>query len=311
MPRPIKSNDVIVFIDDIPATGCVDYSLNSDLGLWGQSSLGAHTVGDYLLTENQTHKLDLSWHWGLHSPDTQLGIIDSLNGIVSSGSHNIVIKDTAEQQLISGCYLTNFGVSASVGELVSAKASFDCNTRSHNTDSVVDPHHEPRTGHFHVFQPQDVKVTNVAVQPFVSYDSGCVQSFNMDVSIPRIPITKIGSKVPVTRAINDAIEVSVEIEVVKDRVQNMDSNYLNETLRTTHTLTALFGDGISGQYSVNVNNVSLQSLSESVNLDGTNIITYSYNGKINQNGVVISSAGDLVSSDSFLLISSDGFTLTT
>ena len=112
--RPIESRDTVVFIDDIPVRGCISYDLQGSLELFGQANFGERQVSDYLLNAPQTHPFSIDWYLtttGTNTPDSLIvglpsGVRD--HQILSSGDHNFLIRDTAEQILVSGAYLTRF-----------------------------------------------------------------------------------------------------------------------------------------------------------------------------------------------------------
>lgn len=288
MPDFTRSNNSVLFINNNPITGVISYDIDGQVTTFPIRGLGDHTASGYIKSNLTDHKFKLDCFFSPYSPDFYIGGRSSQNNFFSSGKHDFIIRDQFEQKLISGAYLTNFSITAGVGELTTISYSFEADTLDINNNQVTDISYDATSGSFLPFLPQDVKVSGLLLNPSLLYTNECIQSISVETSLPRTVIKRIGSRIPFTRAIKEQPTTSVSVTLFKKGIQQgLTNNYLDQTAHNTGELNIIFGTG-SEQLTLNIKELQLNSMSENLNLDGSiDTITYNYNGFFNKNSLTL------------------------
>lgn len=283
MPFRVASNDVVIFLDNNPITGCFQYGLNYNVDQEQLIGLGESYSRRSIRKENQTHRLDLSWYFSPYSADIYLGGRSSSNTLYSSGNHNFIIRDTVEQQLISGAYLTRLGINFSVGDVPTCEASFDCDTIEVN-NAILRTEGEDFFNHndLALFSNNDIDYIDITPSPAIDDSVGdCVQSINIEIGISRDPVTRIGNRIPRTRRITNG-DLNISVSIIKNKIKSMSSSYMQQVMSNIGTLEIQISNTVGGSIVISADNLKLESISDSMSIGDNEITTFNYVGKLSQ-----------------------------
>ena len=159
------------------------------------------------------------------------------------------------------------GESAYVGDVVSFDASSAISFSDMSNDS------------FSVFKPKNIAI--VTSGSMASAGTGTIstaalniQSFDLSIGVSRQPVNRLGSRTPDFRYPSLPIDGALNVSFLKNSVTGIDMGPL---VIDTGTIAIELKDDTDSTIMTFVNSgCSLKSVSESVDLDGNNVINFSY-----------------------------------
>jgi len=299
MADRVHSSNSRVYVNDVPMTGISDYNISLGLKSEPVRELGNYQISDRIKLSKQTPEITLSWILGEGSSDPFFDF--SSSGIISVEKFTIRAKDIVGQQILSGAYLNSYAIKGGVGELVTAAVKYEADDLSFvNTGglSILD-----QTSHsYQAFSPQRIVVSS-------SFENGDMtvlplQSFSIDIPVPRTQFAKISDMIPSYRIPVLPIDANVSFTAVKNQITGID---LSRILLEKGTFEFEL-NSCSNKKVYAIEDCSLVSLGESLDLDGNATLDFSYSASIGADTFIPASGPlpFLADFSSTLLKSSDG-----
>ena len=272
----VNYGDTRVYVNNILLTGISDCGIDTERSYEDLRSYGRYDITDRIVKSDQIPKVNLSWILGESSSDPFFDYQSS--GIVSVEKFDIKKRDIVGENIVSGAFLTSYSVNASVGNLVTAEAQYEGLAYSFSATGALDRSIQTNDS-YRSFIPSKITVSSNfgegQVMPFP------IQSFQISVPIPRSPLKKLGSLIPEYRIPNLPAEATVSFSVVKNDITGM--NFAPIILeKGAFEFEMKSCADIGKKYTIN--NCSLTSISESVNLDGNATVDFNYVAGINNTG---------------------------
>jgi hypothetical protein len=226
--------------------------------------LGRLSYGERILNSNQTVSFSYSnlITTGASGQDPFYNYQLSDSGFINITSYGFNIKDFAGQNTITGAYLSSYSLKGSVGSFVEGESSY--------VGEVVS---------FDIFQPRDISiVTSGSISTdgveSISTANLSIQSFDISVATSRQPVNRLGSRTPDFRYPSLPIDGALNVSFLKTSVTGIDMSPL---VLDTGTITVELKDDAEDTIMRFINSgCSLKSVSESIDLDGNNLINFSY-----------------------------------
>lgn len=279
--KDIKYPDVLILINDNPISGCIDYDVSSDLDLFPVRHFGEQRAYGYLKNAEQTHRFNSTWYFSTQSVERFFRSGAGTNLFYSTGSQVITIQDPVEEQLLSGAYVTDVNFNFTVNEIPTFDMSFDCDTLSLTSNNLTSKGIDSRSGDMIFFRSQDAELTSISLQPLANYGSECIQSVNVSITTPKTAVTQLGSRIPKHRINREDATVTVDVSVLKDRIKNMDVDFLQSINNQTGQIQIDLND--IDATSIYIKDLSIKNIQDSLDLNGRDTIEYSYQGLFNHN----------------------------
>jgi hypothetical protein len=276
--RRINYGDTRVYVNNILLTGISDCAIDTERSYEDLRSFGRYDVVNRIVKSDQVPKVNISWILGEGSSDP---FFDHQNsGLISVEKFDIKKRDIVGENIVSGAFITSYSVNASVGDIVTAQAQYEGSTYSFSDTGALDRGIQTNDSG-RSFIPSKITVSSNfgegQVAPFP------IQSFQISVSIPRSPFKTIGSLVPQYRIPNLPVEASISFSVIKNEITGM--NFAPIILeKGSFEFEMKSCANIGKKYTVD--NCSLASISESINLDGNATVDFSYISSLNNQGFV-------------------------
>tara|TARA_Y100001937_G_scaffold106816_1_gene148886 strand:- start:16772 stop:17623 length:852 start_codon:yes stop_codon:yes gene_type:complete len=258
----------------VPAVQSINFSTeknSTDL-----RPLGNLSYGDRILNSNQTTNFSYSIiaTTGASAFDPFYTFQEGEEGFLSTESYGFEVKDFAGKNTITGAYLTSYGLEGSVGSFVIGSSTYNADTVSFTSSDAID-FSDTSSDSFKVFIPRNIEITssNLSTEG-ASTETLNIQNFSINVAINRGAINKLGSRTPDFRYPQLPIDGAFNIGFLKNSVTGID---LSSLVVDTGTMSVdLKSDDGLTRMSYTMKQCSLKSVSESINLDGNNVINFSY-----------------------------------
>lgn len=298
----VNYGDTRVYVNNILLTGISDCGINTERSYEDLRSYGRYDTTDRIVKSDQIPKVNLSWILGESSSDPFFDHQSS--GVISVEKFNIKKRDIVGENIVSGAFLTSYSVDASVGDVVTAQAEYEGLAYSFSATGALNRSIQTSDS-YRSFIPSKITVSSNfgegQVSPFP------IQSFQISVPIPRSPLKKLGSVIPDYRIPNLPTEASVSFSVIKNDITGMNfAPIILEKGRFTFEMQSCAD--IGKKYIVN--NCSLTSISESINLDGNATVDFNYVSSLNNSTFIYRSFYErLLSSEGLELLSSENLYL--
>ena len=197
---------------------------------------------------------------------------------MNTTSYGFNIKDFAGQNTITGAYLSSYSLKGSVGSFVEGESSYVGEVVSFDSSNAIG-FSDMSSDTFDVFQPRDISIVTSgsmgsAGTGVISTANLSIQSFDISVATSRQPINRLGSRTPEFRYPSLPIDGTLNVSFLKTAVTGIDMGPL---IIDTGTITVELKDDADDTIMRFVNSgCSLKSVSEGVDLDGNNILNFSY-----------------------------------
>ncbi len=289
----VHSSDSQLFVNDIfgvethrlPLLQSLTISTSKDVT--DLQSLGEYYITDRILNSNQTTSVELT-HLvstgvsGFYPSATDgypfYALQDQARRLLSTESYKFMAKDNAGETLITGAYPVSYDLQGAVGEVVSATTNYDADTVTFNTDALTSdddfPHETLDT--LPIFEPSKIAITTPAGLETEAMSSASlnIQTFTLSASVGREPKTRVGSRIPAFRYPVLPANGSLSFSVVKNQVTGINmSNLVLE--KGTIKIDLQDEAGVSRMDFV-TSGCSLESVSESLSIDGNATMDFSY-----------------------------------
>lgn len=274
----VNSADSRVYVNNDRLIGVTNFSINYDRGVEELRALGSSHVVDRILISNQTPSVDISWVLGDDSSDPFFD--HQTEGLISVESFNIKKRDTAGSVEIHDCFLTSYSIDASVGSLVNGSITYEGSlvefleveelTQGDSTEDYYD-----------AFLPSTIQLS-------ASFEEGQIfelpiQSFDINVSIPRETIKKMGDLTPEYRYPTLPLGASVSFSVIKSKVKELDfTRILMEKGNFVFEMSSC--QGLKKGYILS--HCSLIGVGESLNIDGNAELNFEYAASLTRESLV-------------------------
>jgi hypothetical protein len=242
--------------------------------------LGRLSYGERILNSNQTVSFSYSnlITTGASGQDPFYNYQLSDSGFINITSYGFNIKDFAGQNTITGAYLSSYSLKGSVGSFVEGESSYVGEVVSFDSSNAI-TFDDMSSDTFDIFQPRDISiVTSGSISTdgveSISTANLSIQSFDISVATSRQPVNRLGSRTPDFRYPNLPIDGSLNVSFLKTSVTGIDMSPL---VLDTGTITVELKDDAEDTIMRFINSgCSLKSVSESIDLDGNNLINFSY-----------------------------------
>ena len=289
----VHSSDSQLFVNDVfgfethrlPLLQSLTISTDKDVT--DLQSLGEYYITDKILNSNQTTAVELTHlvSTGVSGsyPSATNGypfyaLQDQARRLLSTESYKFMAKDNAGETLITGAYPVSYNLECRVGDVVSATTSYDADTVTFNTDALTSadefPHETLET--LPVFQPSKIAITTPDGLETEAMSSASlnIQNFTLSASVDRQPKTRVGSRIPTFRYPVLPANGSLNFSVVKNQVTGINmSNLVLE--KGTIKIDLQDEAGVSRMNFLS-SGCSLESVTESLNIDGNATMDFSY-----------------------------------
>tara|TARA_B100001778_G_C18605368_1_gene639473 strand:+ start:3921 stop:4784 length:864 start_codon:yes stop_codon:yes gene_type:complete len=242
--------------------------------------LGRLSYGERILNSNQTVSFSYSnlITTGASGQDPFYNYQLSDSGFINITSYGFNIKDFAGQNTITGAYLNSYSIKGSVGSFVEGESSYVGEVVSFDSSNAI-TFDDMSSDTFDIFQPRDISiVTSGSISTdgveSISTANLSIQSFDISVATSRQPVNRLGSRTPDFRYPNLPIDGALNVSFLKTSVTGIDMSPL---ILDTGTITVELKDDAEDTIMRFINSgCSLKSVSESIDLDGNNLINFSY-----------------------------------
>tara|TARA_B100001939_G_C16946493_1_gene620587 strand:- start:5601 stop:6464 length:864 start_codon:yes stop_codon:yes gene_type:complete len=242
--------------------------------------LGHLSYGERILNSNQTVSFSYSnvITTGASGQDPFYNYQLSDSGFMNTTSYGFNIKDFAGQNTITGAYLSSYSLRGSVGSFVEGESSYVGEVVSFDSSNAIG-FSDMSDDTFDVFQPRDISIVTSgsmgsAGTGVISTANLSIQSFDISVATSRQPINRLGSRTPEFRYPSLPIDGTLNVSFLKTAVTGIDMGPL---IIDTGTITVELKDDADDTIMRFINSgCSLKSVSESVDLDGNNLLNFSY-----------------------------------
>ena len=272
----VHSSETQLFYTGVRVPAVQSISFSTEKNSTDLRPLGNLSYGDRILNSNQTTTFSYSIlaTTGASALDPFYTFQEQESGFLSAESYGFEIKDFAGKNTITGAYLASYNLEGSVGSFVVGSSSYRADTVSFTASDSID-FSDMSNDNFDVFVPRNIEITssNLSTEG-ASTATLNIQSFDINVGINRNPITKLGSRTPEFRYPQLPIDGSFNIRFLKNSVTGID---LSSLVVDSGTMSVnLKSDDDLTRMSYTMKQCSLKSVSESINLDGNNVINFSY-----------------------------------
>ena len=242
--------------------------------------LGRLSYGERILNSNQTVSFSYSnlITTGASGQDPFYNYQLSDSGFINITSYGFNIKDFAGQNTITGAYLSSYSLKGSVGSFVEGESSYVGEVVSFDSSNAI-TFDDMSSDTFDIFQPRDISiVTSGSISTdgveSISTANLSIQSFDISVATSRQPVNRLGSRTPDFRYPSLPIDGALNVSFLKTSVTGIDMSPL---VLDTGTITVELKDDAEDTIMRFINSgCSLKSVSESIDLDGNNLINFSY-----------------------------------
>tara|TARA_B100000131_G_scaffold319150_1_gene364447 strand:+ start:263 stop:1138 length:876 start_codon:yes stop_codon:yes gene_type:complete len=253
-------------------------SISTDKDITELQELGELSHTNRILNSNQTTKLslDLLVATGASGIDPFYTFQEQQAGFLSTGKFDFAARDNAGETLISGAYLTQYSLEASVGALVEGSVAYDADTIDFHAANRLTDVEESDDSFGGFFRPRDIRITTEdgLVSENASSDDLNIQNFSLKVGVSREPKTRLGNRIPEFRYPTLPLNGSLDISMVKNQVTGIN---LASLVLETGTIKLDLRDAQKNSVMDFVTSgCSLISVAESNDLDGNATINFSY-----------------------------------
>jgi len=297
----VSYGDSRVYINNVLLKGVSSCEFNTTREVENLRSINHYETTDRLLKSDQKPEASISWILGEESSDPFFDFQNS--GILSVESFNIKKKDVVGvEEVISG-FLTSYSVNAAVGDLITADVQYEGVDFSF-TESGKLTLGEQTNHSYKSFLPSKIQLSATFQEGDIF--SFPVQSFQINVPIPRSSLKRLGEMKPKYRTPTLPTEATVSFSTIKNDITGLDfSKILLEKGDFEFELGSC--QDVTKAYSVR--GCSLLGISESIDLEGNATIDFNYVSSVTNDSFFLNSEGGLYSSDGSLLESSDNYIL--
>jgi|TARA_R110002020_G_scaffold147245_5_gene322518 hypothetical protein len=242
--------------------------------------LGRLSYGERILNSNQTASFTYSnlITIGASGQDPFYNYQLSDSGFMNATSYGFNIKDFAGQNTITGAYLSSYSLKGAVGSFVEGESSYVGEVVSFEASNSIG-FDNMSSDSFDIFRPRDISiVTSGSISTdgveSISTANLSIQSFDISVATSRQPINRLGSRTPEFRYPSLPIDGTLNVSFLKTSVTGIDMGPL---VLDTGTITVELKDDADDTIMRFINSgCSLKSVSEGVDLDGNNVLNFSY-----------------------------------
>ena len=220
-----------------------------------------------LLGEGQDVEVNLTTVAGFQTTDQAFDFLNS--GLYSTENNNISFNDSYAKEEISGCYLTQYSVSASVGALVEISTTHVGSSVSTGATLYTG---ETEHSAFEIFSPSDISfAANFAdASGAVSFP---IQSVDISVGIPRRKVVRHGSFEVTNRIPEPRQRNTFSFSVHKNDVEATD---FDDIILNTGDVQ-IYLDGCDGNILFGLRNSVFKGLTETNSLDGVATYDFEFN----------------------------------
>jgi hypothetical protein len=273
----VHSSDTQLFVDGqrIPAVQSLTFTSEKNQNRLAR--LGVAHLTETILGPNQATTIDYSilLTTGATGIDPFYSYQQMQSGFLSTGSFKFEKKDVAGVSTVSGATLTSYSVAGAVGSLAKGDSSYRGDGEIFTSAGALTTESTDEFGGF--FAPQDITVSTevgAAGKEGVSSDELHIQDFSISVSIDKEPITRLGTRVPITRYPSTENAGSLQFNMVKNKVTGLDISAL--VCETGVIKIDLKDDDGNSVMDFVTSGCCLESVDESTALDDNTMISFSY-----------------------------------
>jgi len=267
----VHSSDTQVFINDSRLKGVTNFDVSFDRETADLRGLHSLHIEDRINTEPEKVAVNLSWIMGNDTSDPFFSV--ATGQIVSVENFTIEKKDIVGSEVIEGAYLTSYEVAAAIGDTINGKASYEANRFYTGAESLA---YEDQSNDFNlsVFLPSKIVIDQTSIEGNVSSSGVSIQSFSVQVPIPRTTFRRIGTPVPKTRYPEIPVVGTTSFSILKNTGASFENDAV--VLSKGNFTVSLYDCAGSGEISYHLQDCNLSSISESLDLDGNETVDFNY-----------------------------------
>lgn len=240
----VKSPYSILSLSGQYLTGVQSFSISSSPKFDEIKRFGGQIIEDRI-SNGQENKLNISWIVSPFEPSFRMfGTGDDTD--IIRGKYNFVSNDSEGSDQISGAYLTSYNVKAQINDVPTTSVAFDVdNIKSSGNGAIA--LQDTFDIQFYPFLPSQISVA-ASFSDGVTTTSGCLQSFDLSLNVPRKEVKRLGEIYPIQRIPQFPLDVSLNMSVIKESgvASNLYSSYLDNAVLQKGVFTISMVDGTTG-----------------------------------------------------------------
>ena len=225
----VHSSDTQLFVNDLRIPAVVSLDVSSSKSAEFLPRLGVGHATDSILLANQESSLNygINLTTGATGVDPFYSYQQMQSGFLSTGSFEFKIKDVAGVTTVSGASLTSYSVDGSVGGIVNGTTSYIGDGAIFTPNGALTIEDQSTDEWDGFFAPENIEVSSVTDgREGISSSSLHIQDFSISVSLGKSPITRLGTRVPITRYPNLESRGSLSFNIIKNKVTGLDLSSL-------------------------------------------------------------------------------------
>ena len=274
----IHSSNSRIFLGTTGLKGITKYDFSFDQDVNTLQGLGDYHISNRIKNPNQKVDFSLSWILATGANDPFYDFYNPDSGFISVQKFDFTIKDLVGSNTISGAYLTSYSVNASVGNLIEGSLTYEADGLFYSTGNKILMSDQTNDS-YNPLLPSNIEVS-FSPTDILDLTNFSIQSFSFEIPIQRKPITLLGQTVPSYRYPQLPITAPIKFSVIKNQITGIDFSNL---ILPQASLSFVLKDCKSKGYLYSFSNVSIKSISESLDIDGNAQVDFNYEASIIDN----------------------------
>jgi hypothetical protein len=272
----IHSSNSRIFLGTTGLKGITKYDFSFDQDVNTLQGLGDYHISNRIKNPNQKVDFSLSWILATGANDPFYDFYNPDSGFISVQKFDFTIKDLVGSNTISGAYLTNYSVNASVGNLVEGSLTYEADGLFYSTGNNLLMSDQTNDS-YNPLLPSNIGVSFSSANNTVNLSGFSIQSFSFDIPIQRKPITLLGQTIPSYRYPQLPITAPIKFSVIKNQITGIN---FSDLILPQCSINFILQDCNLKGYTYFFGNVSLKSISESLSIDGNAQVDFNYEASI-------------------------------
>tara|TARA_Y100000401_G_scaffold29357_1_gene21421 strand:+ start:6844 stop:7698 length:855 start_codon:yes stop_codon:yes gene_type:complete len=225
----VHSSEAQLFVGDqrIPAVSSLDISSSKEIEYIPRLGAGHSVEGVLMPNQNSTLSYGITLTTGATGIDPFYSYQQMQSGFLSTGSFEFKVKDLAGVETISGASLTSYSLNGSVGSVVAGNSTYVGDGAIFTPNGALERKDQSKDLFDGFFSPKKIEVTTTTNgEEGISSSTLHIQDFTINVGIDKVPITRLGTRVPITRFPTLPSQGSLSFNVIKNQVTGLDLSSL-------------------------------------------------------------------------------------
>ena len=203
-------------------SGVQAFSYSSSKLTENMNSLGhiARPVNIILPEQTSESSMEFTLPLGSNGGSSDPFFDSQSSGVLSTERFTVSSKDLVGETTISGCYLTQYSISCSIGEPARGSVSYEGEVPILDAGSFL-LESQQTDDDYTLFKPSNIFITPDFADG-IGTSGHCVQNFSLSFSIDRLPVTRLTQNVPYTRYPTLPIFGELTMSVIKNQLVGVD-----------------------------------------------------------------------------------------